>query len=659
AFAVFLLVVMANALMVYALVTHDFSVKYVADVGSRETPLYYTVISLWAALEGSILFWALILSAYTALFLLLYRHRFAELRPYVTGVLLAISAFFLFVIAFPGDPFASINPVPADGPGPNPLLQNHPMMGLHPPLLYLGYVGLSVPYAIAIASLLARSTTPEVLRLIRRWALVPWVFLSLGITAGMWWSYAVLGWGGYWSWDPVENASVMPWLVTTAFLHSLQVQERRRMLKTWTMSLIVAAWLLSIFGTFLTRSGVLASVHSFTQTPIGPVFLTFFGLFLLASIILLTARSADLGVPGTLDAIVCRETAFLFNNLLFIAITFTILLGTIFPLVAEAVQGTQLSVGGPYFDHIAVPIGFALLFLMGVGPALPWGATRLEELQYRLLGPVIAGAITILVLLVIGVRGISALVTFGLAAFVLAVTLARIAGDARMRRRNSGETWVPSVARLVRANPRRYGGYLAHIGVLLAVIGIAASQSYGLRASATLRPGQALTVGGYTVRYLGFQARPQSNRMVLQANLSTSRAGEALGNLQPSLNYYATSQQPIVTPAVQEEPWDLIPGLAAGHNPLPRMAQVFQGRNPLEDLYVVLQGIDTTNVSRHDPNRAIIVQVMVNPMVGFIWLGGFLMGLGGAAALIPVRRRRAAIVGLPETPRLQPEEVAM
>ncbi len=412
AFAVLGVTVIATGLMVVALITHDFSVKYVADVGSRSTPLFYTVTSLWAALEGSILFWALILSIYTTIFLLAARDRFGLVVPYATGTLQLISAFFLFVIAFPGNPFALVSPArpspgcPPDGCGPNPLLQNHPMMGLHPPLLYLGYVGLSVPYAIAMGSLLAKSWGPDVLQLIRRWALVPWVFLSLGITAGMWWSYAVLGWGGYWSWDPVENASVMPWLVTTAFLHSLQVQERRRMLKTWTMALITSAWLLSIFGTFLTRSGVLQSVHSFTETAIGPVFLTFFAAFLFASVLLLVLRSPELGVSGTLDAVICRETAFLVNNLLLIAITFTILLGTIFPLIAQAVQGTELSVGAPYFNHIAVPIGFALLFLMGIGPALPWGATRLEELQFRLLRPVAFGVAVVFVLLLAGVRGI-------------------------------------------------------------------------------------------------------------------------------------------------------------------------------------------------------------------------------------------------------------
>jgi cytochrome c-type biogenesis protein CcmF len=663
AFVVLGVVVFATGLMVLALITHDFSVKYVADVGSRSTPLYYTIISLWAALEGSILFWALVLSLYTVLFLSLLRDRFPDLQPYATGVLLLISAFFLFVIAFPGDPFALVNPAapspgcPPDGCGPNPLLQNHPMMGLHPPLLYLGYVGLSVPYAIALASLITGSATPDVLRLIRRWALVPWVFLSLGITAGMWWSYAVLGWGGYWSWDPVENASVMPWLVTTAFLHSLQVQERRRMLKTWTMSLIIVAWLLSIFGTFLTRSGVLQSVHSFTQTAIGPVFLTFFGIFLLASVGLLVARSSDLGVAGTLDAAICRETAFLINNLLLIAITFTILLGTVFPLIAEALQGSQLSVGAPYFNHIAVPIGFALLFLMGIGPALPWGAARLAELQYRLLGPVVGGVGVIFLLLLIGVRGIGALVTFGLAGFVMTVTLSRIWSDIGSRRRNTGEGWAGAGRRVLRANPRRYGGYLAHIGVILVVIGIAASQSYVVRKSATLLPGEAMSVGGYSVRYLGFEPRRQSNRMVLQADLSTSRAGEDLGMLTPSLNFYTTMQQPVVTPAVREQPWDMVKGIVQGRNPLPELAQLVHGRNPFEDLYVVLQGIDTHNAGKHNSNRAIILQVMVNPMVGLIWLGGFLVGLGGVAALVPSSRRRRVPARAVEPIRVQPEEV--
>jgi cytochrome c-type biogenesis protein CcmF len=658
------IVTFACALMIEALVTHDFSVKYVADVGSRTTPLYYTVISLWAALEGSILFWALILSGYTVVFLISTRGRFGAVVPYANGVLLTISAFFLFVIAFPGNPFALVSPArpsagcPADGCGPNPLLQNHPMMGLHPPLLYLGYVGLSVPYAIAVGSLLARSSGPDVLQLIRRWALISWVFLSLGITAGMWWSYAVLGWGGYWSWDPVENASVMPWLVTTAFLHSLQVQERRRMLKTWTMSLIVAAWLLSIFGTFLTRSGVLQSVHSFTETAIGPVFLTFFAVYLVASVVLIAVRSADLSVPGSLDAVVCRETAFMVNNLLLIAITFTVLLGTIFPLLAEAVQGSQLSVGAPYFDHIAVPIGLALLFLLGVGPALPWGAARLDDLQYRLVVPVAIGVAVVIGCLAIGVRGIGPLVTFGLSGFALAVTVGRTVADIHSRRRNTGDAWFRSGARVIRANPRRYGGYVAHVGVLLVVVGIAASQSYALQTTKSLRPGESVHIAGYTLRYLGFTARPQPNRMVLQANFHASRGGENLGTLSPSLNFYATEQQPVVTPSVAEQPWNILSGTVEGRSPLPALGALFHGENPFEDVYVVLQGIDAQHAGQHNADRTVLVQVLVNPLVGLIWLGGMLLGLGGMAALVPARKRRRVTETAPERLRgVQREEV--
>jgi cytochrome c-type biogenesis protein CcmF len=674
AFAVLALVAAAVGLMLVALITHDFSVKYVADVGSRETPLYYTIISLWAALEGSILFWAFLLAAYTTVFLLIYRNRFAELQPYITAVLLAVSGFFLFVIAGPGNPFQTVSPAPADGPGPNALLQNHPMMGLHPPLLYLGYVGLSIPFAIAVASLLVGAPGPSVLQLIRRWALIPWVFLSLGIIAGMWWSYAVLGWGGYWSWDPVENASVMPWLVTTAFLHSLQVQERRQMLKAWTMSLIMAAFLLSLLGTFLTRSGVLESVHSFTQSAIGPVFLGFLAVVLVSSLGLLFARSRELGAPGSLDAAVCRETAFLFNNLLLVAITFTILLGTVFPLLAEIVQGSQLSVGAPYFNHVAVPIGFTLLFLMGVGPALPWGAARMEDLQYRLLLPVVVGVGTILILLALGVRGVGALVTFGAAAFVLTVTLERVVADIRTRRVNTAEGWPAATRRLMRANPRRYGGYLVHIGVLLVLIGIAASQSYQERGSATLRPGQSISVDGYTLTYRGLRPSQESNRMILAAEVGATRAGENLGSFRPSQNFYTAQQLTVVTPAVREEPWGLATGLFAGRNPLPDLSQLLHGRNPFEDLYLVLEAVDARNANQHpqrvpgasprpaEANRSITLLVLINPMVGFIWFGGLVVGLGGVLSLLPVRRRQRTTVSSVEVEgvinrQLLPEEV--
>ena len=650
AYLVAALVAVDVLLMEIALVGHDYSVRFVADVGGPGVPLYYTIISLWGALEGSILFWALLLSLYTVVYLRLTRY---SLTDTVTGVLLTVSAFFLFVIAGPGDPFTRVDPRLACQTGcrgPNPLLQDHWLMGVHPPLLYLGYVGLAVPFAIAITALFRGAPAPEDFRMIRRWALIPWIFLSLGIVAGMWWSYAVLGWGGYWSWDPVENASVMPWLVTTAFLHSLQVQERRQMLKTWTISLIVSAFLLSVLGTFLTRSGVLASVHSFTQSGIGPVFLGFFAVVLAASLGLLFARSHDLAAAGVLEATVCRETAFLVNNLLLGGITFTVLLGTLFPLIAQALQGTQLAVGAPYFNHVAVPIAFALLFLMGIGPALPWGATRFDELQYRLLGPVAVGVTVILLLLALGVRGIGPLVTFGLVGFGLTVTLGRISTDVGTRRRGTREGTLAASGRLFASNPRRYGGYLAHIGVLLVVVGIAASQAYQSRATVTLRPGQSATVAGYTLAYHGWQPRPESDRMVIRLPLDVRRGSTSLGRLTPGFDVYPS--EAVVVPGVREEPFALLGGVLAGQNPLPLLAPALQGHNPIEDLYIVPEA----QLPRR-ANAPIAFQVLVNPLVGLIWCGGFVLALGGCLALVPARRRRRVQAPALEPAAVVPEEV--
>jgi cytochrome c-type biogenesis protein CcmF len=527
---------------------------------------------------------------------------------------------------------------------------------VHPVLLYLGYVGLAVPFAVAMATILTRAPGATTLPLIRRWALVPWAFLSLGIVAGMWWSYAVLGWGGYWSWDPVENASLMPWLITTAFLHSLQVQERRRMLQVWTLSLIVGAFQLSILGTFLTRSGVLASVHSFTQSGIGPLFLGFLVVSLTASLGLVLARSRELSATGRLDALICRESVFLFNNLLLVAVTFTVLFGTLFPLLAEAVQGAQLSVGAPYFDRIVVPLGVGLLLLMGIGPALPWGAARLEELQWRLLVPVACGVALVVLLVLIGVRGPGTLNVFGVIAFVAAVTIARVRGDMQARRRSTGETWMEGTGHLLRANPRRYAGYLVHLGVLLLVAGIAASQAYQVRGYVTLHYGQAATVDGYRLVDSGLRPRKEPNRMVMGAAVAATRGGESLGILVPSQNFYATMQQPIVTPGVREEPSDILIGLLTGRSPLPDLAQLTQGRNPFEDLYLVLESVNGVNANHFNARAgSITLLVLVNPMVGFIWLGGFTMGLGGFLAVLPARKRRRVVVTAPV--RVEPEGV--
>src|SRR5688572_29612774 len=389
AYVIFLLMFVANSAMIYGLVTHDFSISYVAQVGSRATPVFFTIISLWSSLEGSILFWGLVLSGFTAAATYLNRGRLGALGDYATGTMLGVGVFFYLLLIGPADPFMLVSPAPLDGPGPNPLLQNHILMAIHPPLLYLGYVGMTVPFAFATGALLSGRLDDTWIRETRRWTITAWIFLSLAIMMGMWWSYEVLGWGGYWAWDPVENASFMPWLTATAFLHSVMAQERRDMLRVWNLSLIVSTFLLTILGTFLTRSGVLSSVHAFTQGTIGYYFLGFIGVVLLFSLMLLAGRSGELHSEGKLDSAVSRETVFMANNLIFTAFTFTVLLGTMFPLLAEAARGVKVSVGGPFYNRMTIPLCATLLFLVGVGPVLPWRGASLAQLRQRLMIPAI------------------------------------------------------------------------------------------------------------------------------------------------------------------------------------------------------------------------------------------------------------------------------
>jgi len=621
--AIFVFVLIAAGAMEYALVTHDFSVRYVAQVGSRATPPFYTVISLWSALEGSILLWALILSAYTALLARwLGRHPDRSEQtsgPLTLGSLLVVNVFFLLLIAWPANPFGLVSPVPPDGPGPNPLLQNNPFMGVHPPLLYTGYVGMAVPFSFAMGALLAGRLRPEWPRAIRRWILVPWAFLSLGIVAGAWWSYEVLGWGGYWAWDPVENASFMPWLTATAFLHSVMVSERRGMLKTWTLTLIVATFLLTLLGTFITRSGVLASVHAFSQSLIGPFFLVFFGLVLLGSLGLLAARAERLKGDGRLDSPLSRETAFLLNNLFFTAFAFVVLLGTMFPLIAEAVRGVKVSVGAPYFNQMNVPIALALVFLLGVGPALPWRKGSWTLLAGKLRWPALLALIAGVVLALAGVRSPLAWLTFVLAVFALGLLVVEFVEPARVRQRASGGSLVRAVALVAASNRRRYGGYIVHAGVLLIAVGIAASATFRREGEWTLRRGQAQIFSGYALQLDSVWAVQEPNRDGVIAGVTVFRTGNVIDRMYPRLNYYRISTEAVGTPAVR-------PG-------------------PREDLYLVLMAY------ANDGSNATI-KAIVSPMVTWIWGGGIVMGLGvifglsrGRRTLTPVPPLRNAEMG--------------
>jgi cytochrome c-type biogenesis protein CcmF len=608
--ALFILAAMATAVaaMEVALLTHDFSVEYVAQVGSRETPAYYSAISLWSSLEGSILFWGFILAGYTGMVVWVQRRSTSRLLPFALGTLGIVGIFFYGLVATAANPFGVVSPVPANGPGPNPLLQNHPLMGLHPPLLYLGYVGMSVPFAFAIGALLSGKVDDEWIRTTRRWMVTPWAFLSLGVIAGAWWSYEVLGWGGYWAWDPVENASFLPWLTATAFLHSVMVQERSGMLKTWNVTLVIGTFLLTLFGTFLTRSGVLDSVHAFTEGFIGPLFLGFIAFVTLASLTLIAWRSDRLHSPGRLDGVVSRESSFILNNLIFAAFTFTVLLGTTFPLIVEALSGDRISVGPPYFNMVSVPLGLLLLFLMGVGPALPWRRTTSEKLRRTFVRPLIAGLVVAGGALTLGVREPYPVITFAFAGFVMATIVDEFARGVSARRRIGGVGPLRALGQLMARNNRRYGGYIVHVGVVVIIVALSISGTWRFEREATLRQGQEMLIGDYTVRFDSVNAVREPHRDVVAATFSARRGDRDLGTVVPSTNFYrrSTMSEPIATPAVRS----------------------FID----EDLYLTLMSFD--------PNgEHATVRVIVNPGVPWLWIGGMIIGLGAILAVAPQRRR--------------------
>jgi cytochrome c-type biogenesis protein CcmF len=579
----------AAGALTWALLAHDFSIAYVAQNGSRATPVFYTAVTLWGRLEGSLLLWILVLAGFVAATAVTAPRRAPQLYPVAQCVLLVIAAFFLWLAADPADPFVRVFPVPADGPGPNPLLQNHPLMAIHPPLLYVGLVGFSVPFAFAVAALTTGRLDDRWITVTRTATLVAWAFLALGIVIGGAWSYAVLGWGGYYAWDPVENASLLPWLTATALIHSMMVQERRDMLRLWNVTLVVATFLLTILTTFLTRSGVLSSVHAFSEGAVGPALLTFIGAGLALSVGLLVWRGERLRGTGELDAPVCRESAFLLNNLLLVGLTLTVLLGTLFPLIAEAIDGSRLTVGEPYFNATAVPIMLALLFLMGVGPALPWRRASGAVVRRRLTVPG-AGALGLaLIAAVFGLRRPEALLAVALGGFVAAAVAADLTRLARRR--------------ALGAVPRRVGGQVAHLGVALMAVGIAVSSTYQIERQATLRQGEAMRVAGRTVWFERLSTAEEPRRRVVRAELLL----EDGRRLRPALNTYRNSAQATASPGIRS--------------------------GVLTDVYAVL-------VEGAADGSAATIRVYRNPLVSWIWAGGGLLVVGAGIALVPPRRRR-------------------
>ena len=597
--------VLAFAAMERALITRDFTVAYVADNGSSATAPLFNFATAWAALEGSILLWGLILAGYVVAVSLRFRRRGDD--PLVVGALLCsllVVLFFFGLMLGPADPFQGFSPPPGyDGPGPNPLLQDNPLMAVHPPMLYLGYVGFTVPFAFAVSSLALGRTDEGWLAETRRWSLFAWGFLTVGIVLGAWWSYDTLGWGGYWAWDPVENASFLPWLTATAYLHSSMVQERRGMLRVWNLSLVCATFALTILGTFITRSGVLDSVHSFTASGIGPALLGFFGVVTAVTVLLIGWRGDRLRAPGRFDSFFSREGTFLANNLLFALFAAVVLLGTVFPLMAEAVTGDRLSVGAPYFQRMTMPVGMALLFLMAAAPVLPWRKASTELLSRRLLWPAWCAVGALALAVGVGARGATPLVAFTLGGFAAGAAGRQLTLAARRQ----GLRGL-----LGRTN----GGMVTHIGVVIVAVALAASSSYLQQAELLFSEGQTLRFSGQEFTFVGTREVVHDERTEVRAEMAVD--GHCC--TAPALSRYTLRGQVVGHPATLSSPR--------------RDVQLSVVRLPSET------------------GGNLVLRVTVQPLVLWLWVGGAVMLVGIVLAVFPGRRRR-----LPTDPTSAPATV--
>ena len=622
AYSLLAVVAAANGAMLAAILANDFSIKYVAENSSRETPTFFKVLSLWSADEGSLLLWNLILAGFIAAVAFRFRKRKPETFPWAMAVMYGVSIFYLVLVIGPTRPFAALRTAPLDGRGPLPLLQNHPLMAVHPPFLYLGFIGFTVPFAFAISALITGTLSDRWIRITRRWTLAAWIFLSIGLVLGALWSYGVLGWGGYWAWDPVENVALLPWVAATAFLHSVVIQERKGMLKVWNLSLVVGTFALTTFGTFLTRGSILSSVHAFAKSAVGPMYLGFLVLVLAGGFGLIAIRSWRLRSEGRFDAILSRESAFLGNNMVLLGVTFVVLLGTIFPLFVEAVADRQSTVGGPYFEQTVVPLFLLLLFLMGIGPLLSWRRTSPGQLRRRVTLPALAGAATVVAITLVGVRSPGAVLAYGLAAFVLVGNVGELVRGVRAYARATGRRGPAAIPSAMSRNRRLYGGLVVHVGMALVAIAVTTSSSFARRTEVTLSRGERTAFAGYDLRYEGERQIAQPQRVVLVADVSVSKDGEDLGRVTPSLNLYPAASEPIGTPSIR--------------------FGVFR------DFYASLIGFDG------DGERATF-RFFVNPGVTWLWLGGLIVALGGLLAAWPGSRRTKA----PPVTLIQGRELAV
>jgi cytochrome c-type biogenesis protein CcmF len=606
ALGVFALITAAVLLLIYAFLTFDFSVRYVANNTNLGTPFYYRITALWGALEGSIVLWSWMVSIYTLIVILRHRTSGRELYPWALSVMLSVVAFFLLVMTVAAPVFARLTPIPADGRGLNPLLEDSGMI-THPVALYLGFTGFTVPFAFAVAALVTGRVGDFWITTTRRWTIVAWYFLSLGLLIGGWWSYHVLGWGGYWAWDPVENAAFMPWLTGTALLHSVMIQERRRMLRLWNIALVMLTFSLTLFGTFLTRSGVIASVHAFSQGSIGVFFLSFLALVVLTGLALIAWRWDALGAQGELDSVVSRESAFLLNNVLLVAATFTVFFGTVFPLLSEAVRDVKVSVGAPFFNQVNVPLFLSLIFLMGVGPLIAWRRASVDNLKRNFLGPVLVGIAAAVVFRLLGVGSMVAIVALALTVFV-AATIGVDLVRATRARRAMGERALPALGGLLLRHNRRYGGFVVHLAILVVVVGVTGSQAWSVHTETTLKRGEQAELGGYRIRFDGLRESQESNHGKVTGTFTVVNGSGAGTVLEPAKKFYPQEQSPI--------------------------AYVDYRLGLMNDIYLVLGDFARDGTSA-------TVKFQVNRMVSWIWIGGLVLTLGTLLAILPERRKAA------------------
>ena len=598
-YAVCGLLIVASLALLYAFLVKDYSVFYVYQNTRDSQSLLYTWTAFWGGNAGSLLFWAVGLSIFASIAVTTNWRSQYRLMPYVIVVLMIIALFFLFLMLFVSNPFRRLDFYPPDGLGLNPLLQD-PGMAFHPPLLLLGYMSMSIPYAFAMAALLSGRLDASWIRATRSWTLAAWGVLSMGLLFGAWWAYRVLGWGGYWGWDPVENVALIPWLAATAYIHSVIITEKRQMLKVWTLVLVILSFVLSIFGTFIVRSGVITSVHSFAQSAIGPWFFSFLGLSLILSLFALLYRLPQLGSARSLDSIFSRESGFLFNNLLLLAVIFATTVGVLFPMISELIQGVQITVGPPFYNQVDGPLLLALMALMGAGPLLPWRTISRTQFIRRFRWPLTVFGVVLIALGFI-IRSLWPVLALAVTSFTAATLVQEFAQGISARRALAGESWWLAAVRLIGRARGRYGGYLVHAGLVLMAFGIIGSQFYTQERGFTLASGESADIGPYSLTYLDLQPSRTIGEQTVTARMAVKRSGAPWREIAPGKRTLdGFEQQPVSNIAIES--------------------------TLTEDLYVVVTGWDEQGVSFY---------AFVNPLVIWIWIGGLVLTLGGLIAWWP------------------------